>query len=223
MHQRPTISRSSVNNSRRYHDSVSAGYNRHRYQSAASHQSSSYYHESHRQPIALASHTLSVIFVPARISSANIYDYLLALSSRNKPRCFEVYRGLPFYLSVPEFARIKHIFHFFNLISDLNLPIEKASYTIIPSQYSSRSMVIESVIGAPIITAIFHYTVLVNKLLLLNDLLCDDRVFRNILAIQIDFREHHELKLTVIFNDFNGSYTRNQDFFTNSFAHFMEL
>lgn len=187
-------------------------------QQSASFQLAPHHQASYYQPTAPAvSVTRSV---PVASPFEAVYDHLVDLSTRSKPRCFGVFSGFPHNLIVPEFAQIHHIFNFFNLIKDFNLRLQQASYTIIPTQISNPIKVVQNVAGAPVIFTRFSYEILVNKLLQLHHVLCDDRVFENILAIQFDFDQYLDVSVTIIFIDYYGSFARNRAFFRHALADF---
>lgn len=149
-----------------------------------------------------------------------VYDQLIALSFKFTPKLFGVFHGNPCNFIEPEFSQISHIFNFFNLATDLFLPLCNSSYLLIPLQISSPEMVKSSIKSAPSINSSIGPELLSKKLMSLHWAFQNDHIFENILAVQIDFFEK-AVYFAVIFKNDKGSFYLNLDFFEQALSKFI--
>lgn len=175
----------------------------------------------HFQPVAHYQHPIFTSIMPTILAEmrpvylpvcTTIKQHLAVLASRTLPRVFLIYSGTTSDFIQPKLCLITHIFNFFNLQADLNLPFYNASYLAIPSPYSTPRAVLHMARVAPSISTSFSLTALVQKLLLLNEALLDDRVFKEVIAIQIDFDTRSEVTISILFKDIRNSFETNHDF-----------
>lgn len=166
-------------------------------------------------------HFVLVPIVPVVIlSTVSVYNHLPVVSLNGKPRLFGLFSTYRNCIIQPEIVRIEHVYHFFTASMDLELRLNQALYFLIPLQFSNPQMISDFALGAPVIETSIPIAMLVVKLLELNAAMQDDRIFHNVLGILLNFHDGLVVTITVIFNNFNDSYNRNQDFFLHSFQCF---
>lgn len=138
-----------------------------------------------------------------------------------KPRVFRIYLGKASNFGA-QLAHIDHLANFSDLEKSRKISFNKdASFVAIPSPCSSPGRVAGLCNRVPIISTTFPVSSIQSKLLTLNDILQDDRVFQEIIAIQFYFNDLYEVTVSILVRNVKKSFEFNQDFLKISLATFL--